>query len=227
MEFAGRLKDGTRVMGILPAQALATSVVCNTEYTWKVPDSWSLQEAATVPVVYATAYYALIMRGRIRKGDRVLIHGGTGGVGQAAITIALQYGCEVYTTVSSNEKREFLKQRFPQLTDKNFANSRSANFEQYIRHITRGQGVDVVLNSLAHEMLQVRLKFFIIILRPLCVVWLVMVVFWKLVKLICLKILALVWPNFLTMSLSTEFCLTRLWINQLETKKNGLNVLVF
>lgn len=157
MEFAGRLKDGTRVMGILPAQALATSVVCNTEYTWKVPDSWSLQEAATVPVVYATAYYALVMRGRIRKGDRVLIHGGTGGVGQAAITIALQYGCEVYTTVSSNEKREFLKQRFPQLTDKNFANSRSANFEQYIRHITRGQGVDVVLNSLAHEMLQVRL----------------------------------------------------------------------
>lgn len=71
MEFSGRLKDGTRVMGILPAQALATSVVCNTEYTWKVPDTWTLQEAATVPVVYATAYYALVMRGRIRKGDKV------------------------------------------------------------------------------------------------------------------------------------------------------------
>lgn len=71
MEFSGRLKDGTRVMGILPAQALATSVVCNTEYTWKVPDTWNLQEAATVPVVYATAYYALVMRGRIRKGDKV------------------------------------------------------------------------------------------------------------------------------------------------------------
>lgn len=156
MEFAGRLKDGTRVMGILPAQALATSVVCNTEYTWKVPENWSLQEAATVPVVYATAYYALVMRGRISKGDKVLIHGGTGGVGQAAITIALHYGCEVFTTVSSNDKREFLKERFPQLTDKHFANSRSADFEQYIRHTTKGRGVDVVLNSLANEMLQVK-----------------------------------------------------------------------
>uniref|UniRef100_A0A915D6Q3 Fatty acid synthase n=1 Tax=Ditylenchus dipsaci TaxID=166011 RepID=A0A915D6Q3_9BILA len=144
MEFSGRLKDGTRVMGILPAQALATSVVCNTEYTWKVPDTWSLQEAATVPVVYATAYYALVMRGRIRKGDKILIHGGTGGVGQAAITIALQYGCEVYTTVSTDEKRDFLKAMFPQLKDENFADSR--------------KGVDVVLNSLAHEMLQASVR---------------------------------------------------------------------
>jgi fatty acid synthase len=58
-------------MGILPAQALATTVVCNTEYTWRVPDTWSLKEAATVPVDYATAYYALVMRGRIRRGDKV------------------------------------------------------------------------------------------------------------------------------------------------------------
>ena len=72
MEFSGRLKDGTRLMGILPAQALATSVVCNTEYTWEVPENWSLKDAATVPVVYATAYYALVMRGRIRRGDKVV-----------------------------------------------------------------------------------------------------------------------------------------------------------
>jgi fatty acid synthase len=142
-------------MGILPAQALATTVVCNTEYTWRVPDTWSLKEAATVPVVYATAYYALVMRGRIKRGDRVLIHGGTGGVGQAAITIALQYGCEVFTTVGSQDKRDFLRTRFPQLNDKHFANSRATDFEQHIRHHTKGRGVDVVLNSLAHEMLQV------------------------------------------------------------------------
>lgn len=155
MEFSGRLKDGTRVMGILPAQALATSVVCNREYTWKVPDSWSLADAATVPVVYATAYYALVMRGRIRKGESILIHGGSGGVGQAAIAIALQYGLTVYTTVGSKEKRSYLMQRFPQLTEKNFANSRTADFEQHVRHATRGLGVNLVLNSLANEMLQV------------------------------------------------------------------------
>ncbi|KAL3097970.1 hypothetical protein niasHT_027515 [Heterodera trifolii] len=158
MEFAGRLQNGRRVMGILPAQALATSVVCNRDYCWEVPDGWTLKEAATVPVIYATAYYALVMRGRIRKGDKVLIHGGTGGVGQAAITIALDYGCEVFTTVSSQEKRDFLKARFPQLQERHFANSRSADFEQHIRHQTRGRGVDIVLNSLAHEMLQASLR---------------------------------------------------------------------
>lgn len=123
-----------------------------------MPDSWSLADAATVPVVYATAYYALVMRGRIRKGESILIHGGSGGVGQAAIAIALQYGLTVYTTVGSKDKREYLMKRFPQLTEKNFANSRSTDFEQHVRHATRGQGVNLVLNSLANEMLQASLK---------------------------------------------------------------------
>ncbi|MFH4976009.1 hypothetical protein AB6A40_002718 [Gnathostoma spinigerum] len=158
MEFSGRLKDGTRLMGILPAQALATSVVVDREYSWVVPDSWTLAEAATVPVVYTTAYYALVMRGRIRRGDKVLIHGGSGGVGQAAIAIALSYGCEVFTTVGNAEKKEFLQKRFPQLKDRHFANSRNADFELHIRHQTRGRGVDVVLNSLAQHMLQASVR---------------------------------------------------------------------
>ncbi|CAD5216831.1 unnamed protein product [Bursaphelenchus okinawaensis] len=158
MEFAGRLPNGERVMGILPAQALATSVVCDTDYTWTVPDNWSLEEAATVPVVYATAYYALVMRGRIRRGETILIHGGSGGVGQAAIAIALHYGLTVYTTVGTQEKREYLLKRFPQLKPHNLANSRSSDFEQHIRHHTRGRGVDLVLNSLAAEMLHASVR---------------------------------------------------------------------
>jgi fatty acid synthase len=71
MEFSGRLENGRRVMGILPAQALATSVVCHQDFFWDVPTGWTLQDAATVPVVYTTAYYALVMRGRIQKGDKV------------------------------------------------------------------------------------------------------------------------------------------------------------
>lgn len=50
------------------------------------------------------------------KGDTVLIHAGSGGVGQAAINLALHYGCTVYTTVGTQEKRDFLKQRFPQVS---------------------------------------------------------------------------------------------------------------
>ena len=84
-------------------QALATSVSVQKEFLLAVPDSWSLEQAATVPVVYSTAYYALVVRGRIQAGDKVLIHSGSGGVGQAAIAVALHCGCDVYTTVSSQE----------------------------------------------------------------------------------------------------------------------------
>lgn len=65
-----------------------TNVVCRT-----------LEQAASVPVVYATAYYSLVVRGRLRFGESVLIHSGSGGVGQAAIAIALSMRCRVFTTV--------------------------------------------------------------------------------------------------------------------------------
>ncbi|GBM38887.1 Fatty acid synthase [Araneus ventricosus] len=132
LEFSGRLENGQRVMGLVPAKGLATTVAADPNFIWEVPDDWSLEEASTVPVAYSTAYYALIMRGNLRKGERVLIHSGSGGVGQAAIAIALSLGCEVFTTVGSSEKREFFKKRFNELHDRNFCNSRDTSFEQYI-----------------------------------------------------------------------------------------------
>lgn len=72
IEFAGRLRDGSRVMGIAQAQTLATSVVCSTERVWPVPGHWSLEDAGTVPFAYATAYCALVLHGRIKRDDKVL-----------------------------------------------------------------------------------------------------------------------------------------------------------
>ena len=95
MEFSGRDKEGKRIMGLLPAKGLATTVDADRRFTWEVPESWSLEEAASVPVVYTTVYYALVVRGRIKRGDKVLIHSGSGGVGQAAISVALHHGCQV------------------------------------------------------------------------------------------------------------------------------------
>lgn len=91
--------DGRRVMGILSHKSMATTVLADPFFVWDVPDYWTLEEAATVPVAYSTAYYALIIRGNLKKGKRVLIHSGSGGVGQAAIAIALDLGCEVFTSV--------------------------------------------------------------------------------------------------------------------------------
>ncbi|KAJ3607846.1 hypothetical protein NHX12_024897 [Muraenolepis orangiensis] len=158
LEFSGRDPDGRRVMGLLPAKGLATCVDADQRFLWDVPSSWTLEQAASVPVAYATAYYSLVVRGRLRSGETVLIHSGSGGVGQAAIAIALSRKCTVYTTVGSAEKRAYLRERFPQLTGESFANSRDLTFEQHVLLHTRGKGVDLVLNSLAEEKLQASLR---------------------------------------------------------------------
>ncbi|CAG2220061.1 FASN [Mytilus edulis] len=141
MEVSGLDEQGNRVMGLVSSKGLATTLHVDDRFLWSVPDNWSLGEAATVPVVYATAYYALVE-----------------GVGQAAISIALYYGCEVYTTVGSEDKKNYLQKRFPQLKDKHFSNSRSTEFESHIMKMTEGKGVDLVLNSLSEEKLQAGIR---------------------------------------------------------------------
>ncbi|KAK7134929.1 hypothetical protein R3I93_018135 [Phoxinus phoxinus] len=158
MEFSGRDPSGRRVMGLLPAKGLATCVDADKRFLWDVPSSWTLEQAASVPVVYATAYYSLVVRGRLRPGESVLIHSGSGGVGQAAIAIALSMRCRVFATVGSREKKQYLQERFPQLTAESFANSRDTSFEQHVLLHTQGKGVDLVLNSLAEEKLQASLR---------------------------------------------------------------------
>lgn len=91
---------GKRIMGNAP-NAISTKLATRGNVMWEVPNSWSLAEAATVPTAYTTAYYALVMRGRLRKGMRVLIHSGTGAVGLAAIQICLYRGAEASCPPSS------------------------------------------------------------------------------------------------------------------------------
>ncbi|GFS84466.1 fatty acid synthase, partial [Nephila pilipes] len=158
IEFSGRLDNGRRVMGIVTSNGLATTIAVDPDFLWDVPDDWTLEEASTVPVAYTTSYYALVTRGRLQKGERVLIHSGSGGVGQAAIAIALHFGCEVFTSVGTEEKKEFLKKRFPSLQEKHFCNSRDLSFERHILNATDGEGVDVILNSLAGEKLKAGLN---------------------------------------------------------------------
>ncbi|KAM7297624.1 fatty acid synthase-like [Ixodes scapularis] len=153
LEFSGRDPSGRRVMGSVAAGGMATTVAADPDFLWEVPADWSLEEAATVPVAYSTAYYALLVRGAMRPGEALLVHSGSEGVGQAAIAIALSMGCTVFTTVDSQEKREFLKRRFPQLQDRNFADSWDLSFIEHILRETEGRGVDLVLNSLAEEKL--------------------------------------------------------------------------
>ncbi|XP_036143548.1 fatty acid synthase [Monomorium pharaonis] len=153
MEYVGFDATGQRVMGLHDTDCIANVVVKNKDLCWKVPDAWTFEEAASVPCVYSTVYFALYIYGKMRKGDKVLIHSGTGGIGQAAIHLALKEGCEVFTTVGTSEKRNFIKKVFPTILDEHIGNSRDTSFEQMIMRQTNGRGVDIVLNSLAEEKL--------------------------------------------------------------------------
>lgn len=114
-EYSGLNKKGERVMGTVISGAMATQIYPNEFLTWRVPDSWTLREAATVPVVYMTVYVAFFLYNPIRKGKSILIHAGSGGIGLAAIRVALAYGLEVYTTVSNEHKKKFILDTFPEL----------------------------------------------------------------------------------------------------------------
>lgn len=160
LEFAGRDENGNRVMGMVASKGLATTLVMDdTDFVWPVPHHWSMEEASTVPVVYATAYYALFIRGQLKPRESVLIHSGSGGVGQAAIAICLAMECRLFITCGSAAKREFLKKEFsPKLSDNNFWTSRDTTFEAFVMRETNGRGVDVVLNSLSEDKLQASVR---------------------------------------------------------------------
>lgn len=148
---------GDAVLGFGP-QCFASHVVTRGNAVGKMPEHWQFTEAATVPTVFFTVYYALVEMARLCAGERVLIHGGAGGVGIAAIQLAQYLGAEIYATAGSDEKRDFL--RLMGVT--HIYSSRDMHFAEQILADTHGQGVDVVLNSLAGEAIERNLD----VLRP-------------------------------------------------------------
>ncbi|NP_001037478.1 p270 [Bombyx mori] len=157
-EVVGRTANGSRVMGMIRNKGLSNLAAGDKALLWSIPDEWTFEEAATIPVAYGTVYYAMVMVAQIKRGESILIHAGSGGVGQAAISVALHYGCEVFTTVGTAEKRAFIKKLFPALKDSHIGNSRDITFEDMVRRETNGKGVDIVLNSLSDEKLQASVR---------------------------------------------------------------------
>jgi NADPH:quinone reductase-like Zn-dependent oxidoreductase len=112
----------------------------------------TFEEAATMPTAYMAAIHSLLDHAGLSAGKSVLIHSAAGGVGIAAIQIAQSVGAQVYATVGTSEKREFLKSAFS-LADDHIFHSRNTEFGNQILSATHGRGVDVILNSLTGDML--------------------------------------------------------------------------
>ncbi|XP_075984125.1 fatty acid synthase-like [Anticarsia gemmatalis] len=147
MDFSGTLKNGDRVMGIVRSGAASTQLQAQSELLWPVPVHWSLEDAATVPLPYLQALYCLVsgVKARLRRGMSVLIHGGSGALGQAAISVALALSCTVFTTVSDVRKKLFLRQLYPQLKDEYIGNSRDCSFVDMVLNNTQGVGCDIAI----------------------------------------------------------------------------------
>ena len=118
----------------------------------KIPDSLSFIEAASIPVTFCTAYYALCEVARIGLSDSILIHAASGGTGQAAIQIANNVGAEIFATVGSERKKKLLQDLYQIPADHIFY-SRDTSFAQGVMRMTKARGVDVILNSSAGEKL--------------------------------------------------------------------------
>jgi polyketide synthase 5 len=134
---------GDRVGGISANGCWRTFVTCDADLAVTLPAGLTEQQAAAVTTAHATAWYGLHDLARIGRGDKVLIHSATGGVGQAAIAIARAAGAEIFATAGSEQRRQLLRD----WGIEHVYDSRSVEFAELIRTHTDGYGVDIVLNS--------------------------------------------------------------------------------
>ncbi|MEW9534691.1 SDR family NAD(P)-dependent oxidoreductase [Microbispora sp. NPDC049125] len=148
------LAVGDPVMGLLSG-AFGPLSVTDRRYLAKIPAGWTFEQAASAPIVFLTAYYALTDLGSLRAGESVLVHAAAGGVGMAAVQLARHLGAEVFGTAGVG-KWDTL--RAMGLDDEHIASSRTLEFEDAFLRATGGRGVDVVLDSLARDFVDASLR---------------------------------------------------------------------
>lgn len=155
------LRVGSDVAGFAPGDqvcvlghgAHCTVFRTKRKFCQRIPPDITYEEAATIPLVHGTAYYALMHIARICKGQSILIHAAAGGVGQAALQLANHLGLEIFATVGSKNKRKLISEEYNVAHDHIF-NSRDLSFAKGVMQMTDGQGVDCILNSLSGEALR-------------------------------------------------------------------------
>jgi NADPH2:quinone reductase len=154
-EFCGvRESDRQRVMGYAQWAAFSERIAARRELLWPVPENWTAEEGAAFPVNYFTAYFGYWKAGLVGGENpapgtipSVLIHAVAGGVGTAAVQIGKLLGVEMYGTSSSDEKLARVKD----LGLQHGINYKQRDYEDAIKDLTRGEGVDAVFEMLGGE----------------------------------------------------------------------------
>jgi NADPH:quinone reductase-like Zn-dependent oxidoreductase len=142
-EGVAGISTGDRVVAGTRFNGQAELVTVPAEQALPLPEGVSYEEGAAFPVNYGTAYAALVIMGGLKQGERVLIHAAAGGVGISATQIAKGIGAEIFGTASASKHDAIREQGVDHPID-----YRSADFEDEVRRITGGQGVDVIMDAL-------------------------------------------------------------------------------
>jgi amino acid adenylation domain-containing protein len=146
------LQPGDRVMGTF--MGIGPRVIRDHRFLTRFPSAWSFEQAASTPAAFLTAYCALRVLAGLTSGERLLVHAATGGVGMAAIQLARHVGAEVFATARAPKWNTLRDLGFD---EDHVANSRTCDFRAKFLDATAGAGVDVVLDSLAGDLVDASL----------------------------------------------------------------------
>jgi len=138
---------GDTVCALLAGGGYAQYATAPVEQVLPKPEGLSMAEAAAIPETFFTVWANLFMDGKLQKGEAVLVHGGSSGIGTTAIMLAKAFGCKVYITAGSEEKCTACHQLGADLA----INYREKDFEDVIMHATQDHGVDVVLDMVGGD----------------------------------------------------------------------------
>ncbi len=136
-----KFKIGDKVAALVNGGGYAEYCVAEEQMTFKTPKNLSLQDAASIPECYFTVWSNLIMRGKLKQNQKVLVHGGTSGIGVAALQILKLFKSEIFTTVGTDKKKQFCEK----LGVKNVINYKRQDFVEEIKKKEK-DGIDIILD---------------------------------------------------------------------------------
>ena len=143
-------KEGDKVCALLDGGGYAEFCIANEKQAFKYPTNLSFIEAAGIPECFLTSWSNLVDRGKLKKNQNVLVHGGASGIGTTAIQILKTFDAKIFTTVGSDEKKNFCEK-----LGANFViNYNQEDFFERIKNETRKEGINIILDMIGGEYTQ-------------------------------------------------------------------------
>ncbi len=144
---ASKFKIGEKICGLCHGGGYAEYVAINEDHCMPIPKNFSLEEAACLPETFITVWSNVFLRGKLKKNESILIHGGSSGIGTTAVQLANYFGATVYATAGTQKKCIAVKK----LGAIDCFNYKETKFEDEVNKHTSKKGVDLILDMVAGE----------------------------------------------------------------------------